>query len=131
MRRSPSCSSARAARRPKRSVAAVILLAVSLALGACGSSQSAGSSSRSATRPATSSNPPVSAPSVLDTKKIERAIARSILVQRGRRASVSCPANVSQREGLAFSCAAVLDGARTRFVVTELNASGYVHYQAY
>jgi hypothetical protein len=37
---------------------------------------------------------------------------------------------VHQKEGLEFSCTAVVKGVSTRFVVTELDGSGHVHYEA-
>ena len=86
-----------------------LLVAVSLAVAACGSAQS---------------------PTILDTEKVERAIERSSLAQRGKHAEVSCPAGVHQRKGLVFSCTAVVARRSTRFVVTELDGSGHVHYEA-
>ena len=71
-----------------------------------------------------------SAVRILDTEKVERAIERSSLAQRGQYAQVSCPAGVHQERGLVFSCIAVAKNVSTRFVVTELDASGHVHYAA-
>jgi hypothetical protein len=71
-----------------------------------------------------------SAVRILDTEKIERAIESSSLAQRGQYAQVSCPAGVHQERGLVFSCIAVAKNVSTRFVVTELDASGNVHYAA-
>jgi hypothetical protein len=85
------------------------LVAVSLAVTACGSSRS---------------------PTILNTEKIERAIERSSLVQRGKYAQVSCPSGVHQEKGLVFSCIAVAERGSTRFVVTQLDGSGRVHYEA-
>jgi hypothetical protein len=84
------------------------LVAASLAVTACGSSES---------------------PTILNTEKVERAIERSSLAQRGARADVSCPAGVHQTKGLAFSCTAVVKHDRTRFVVTQLDGSGHVRYE--
>jgi hypothetical protein len=92
-----------------RSSAAGVLVAVSLVLSACGSSGSA---------------------TILNTKKIEGAIEQSSLAQRGEHVQVNCPSSVRQQKGLVFYCVAVLGHSSTRFVVTELNGSGHVHYEA-
>ena len=98
-----------------------VLLAASLGLTACGSSGS----------PAASSFKRPSANLILDTEKVERAIERSSLEQRGVRAQVSCPSGVYQEKGLEFSCTAVVKrGGSTKFVVTELDAAGRVRYEA-
>jgi hypothetical protein len=70
------------------------------------------------------------APTILNTEKVERAIERSSLSQRGVHAVASCPAGVQQQKGLKFSCTAVVKGIGTRFVVTELDGSGHVQYEA-
>ena len=92
-----------------RSLVAGVLVAASLAVSACGSSPS---------------------PTILNTEKVERAIEHSSLAQRGAHAQVSCPSGVHQKQDLVFSCTAVVAGGRTRFVVTELDDSGHVHYEA-
>ena len=87
-----------------------VLVAASLAVTGCGSSES---------------------PTILNTEKVERAIESSSLAQRGAHAQVSCPSGVHQKEGLVFSCTAVVErGSSTRFVVTQLDESGHVHYEA-
>jgi hypothetical protein len=86
-----------------------VLVAVSLAVTACGSSKP---------------------PTILNTEKVERAIEQSSLTQRGKHAQVSCPSGVRQKKGLVFSCTAVVKRASTRFAVTELDGSGHVHYEA-
>jgi hypothetical protein len=86
-----------------------ILVGASLAVAACGSSGST---------------------TILNTEKIERAIEHSSLAQRGKHAQVSCPSGVHQKKGLVFSCTAVVGRHDTRFVVTELDGSGHVHYAA-
>jgi len=95
-----------------RSLVAGALVAASLAATACGSSE------------------PEAPPTILNTEKVERAIEKSSLDQRGQDARVSCPSGVHQKKGLEFSCTAVVKGAGTRFVVTELDGSGRVHYEA-
>jgi len=70
------------------------------------------------------------APTILNTEKVERAIERSSLVQRGKRAAVSCPSGVHQKKGSEFACTAVVKGKSTRFVVTQVDGSGNVHYEA-
>jgi hypothetical protein len=82
---------------------------VSLVLSACGSSGSA---------------------PILNTEKIEGAIEQSSLAQRGAHVQVSCPSGIRQRKGLVFTCVAVLGHSSTRFVVTELDGSGHVRYEA-
>jgi hypothetical protein len=69
-------------------------------------------------------------PTILDTEKVERAIEDSSLAQRGAEAQVSCPSGVHQKEGLTFECNAVAGGGSTRFVVTQIDGSGQVHYEA-
>jgi hypothetical protein len=104
-----------------RLLALAALIAAGSALAACGSSGSPA--------PAGSAGP--AAITILDTEKVERAIERSSLAQRGLRAQVSCPAGVHQKKGLRFFCTAVVKGAdSTSFAVTELDGSGRVHYEA-
>ncbi len=91
------------------SLVACLVVAAGLAVTACGSSES---------------------PTILNTEKVERAIEQSSLAQRGKHARVSCPSGVHQKKGLPFSCTAVVKRASTRFVVTQLNAAGRVHYEA-
>jgi hypothetical protein len=86
-----------------------VLVAASVAVGACGSSGTA---------------------TILNTEAVERAIEHSSLAQRGQRAGVSCPSGVHQKKGVVFSCTAVVGRDTTRFVVTELDGSGQVRYQA-
>jgi hypothetical protein len=71
-----------------------------------------------------------SSPTILNTEKVEQAIADSSLAQRNAVAHVTCPAGVRQQAGLAFSCTAVANGVSTRFDVTQLDGSGHVHYEA-
>jgi hypothetical protein len=92
-----------------RSFVAGVLVAASLAVSACGSSGS---------------------PTILNTEKVERAIEHSSLAQRGKHAQVSCPSGVQQKKGMAFACTAIVKRASTRFVVTQLDGSGHVHYEA-
>jgi hypothetical protein len=86
-----------------------VLVAAGIAVTACGSSGS---------------------PAVINAKTIERAITNSSLAQRGLHAKVSCPSGVPQTKGLVFECTAVVNRDITTFVVTELNSSGAVHYEA-
>jgi hypothetical protein len=94
---------------PTRSLFAGVLVATGLALSACGSSE---------------------APTILNTEKVERAIEVSTLTQRGKHAQVTCPSGVHQTKGLAFDCTAVVGRGSTRFVVTQLDGAGRVHYEA-
>jgi hypothetical protein len=86
-----------------------LLLLAGLVLVACGSSESS---------------------ATLDAGKVERAIERSSLAQRGVRPKVSCPAEIAQEKGLVFSCTAVAKGIGTNFVVTQLDDAGHVRYEA-
>lgn len=97
-------------RWPGRLLAAGVLVAASLAVTACGSSPES--------------------PTILNTEKIERAIEKSSLAQREKRAQVSCPSGVHQTKGLVFFCTAVVRRDSTRFVVTQVDGSGRVHYEA-
>jgi hypothetical protein len=99
-------------RRRGRLLVAGLLGAASLTLSACGSSGSA---------PARVT--------ILNTEKVERAIERSSLDQRGKHVQVSCPSGVHQRMGSVFSCT-VIKGGSARFVVTQLDGSGHVRYEA-
>ena len=92
-----------------RAQAAGALVAASLAVTACGSSE-----------PET----------MLNTEKVERAIERSSLVQRGQRVRVTCPSGVHQRKALVFYCTAVAAHISTQFTVTEMDGAGHVHYEA-
>lgn len=92
-----------------RSLVAGALVAASLALAACGSSE---------------------APTILNTQKVESAIEQSILSQRDQQADVSCPSGVHQKEDLVFSCVASVSSGDTRFVVTQTDGSGHVRYEA-
>lgn len=92
-------------------VTAGVVVAASLAIAGCGSSGSG-------------------SPTILNTEKVERAIEHSSLAQRGRRAQVTCPSGVHQKKGLVFSCTALVGPGSTRFVVTERDGSGHVHYEA-
>lgn len=104
-----------------RSICIGSVLVTSIAAAACGSS-----------KPSTESGPSVSKVSsrILDTEKVESAIERSALDQRGEHARVSCPAGIQQKEGLVFSCTAVVGPTSTQFIVSELDGSGHVHYVA-
>lgn len=92
-----------------RLLLASVLVTASVAFTACGKSE---------------------APTILNTEKVERAIERSSLVQRGKRANVTCPSGVHQKKGLEFACTAVVKGKSTRFAVTQVDGSGNVHYEA-
>ena len=93
----------------RRSFVAGVLVAAGLVVTACGSSGS---------------------PVILNTEKIERSIEQSSFTQRGADARVSCPSGVHQKKGLVFSCTAVVGRVSTRFVVSQTDGSGHVHYEA-
>ncbi len=107
----PAGATTRRRRQRAGQVGASVLAAAALGLCACGSSAQ-------------------DRPRILDTEKVERAIERSSWSQRGRLPRVSCPAGVEQREGVVFACTATVAGEVTRFVVTELDGDGRVHYEA-
>lgn len=73
---------------------------------------------------------PAAAPAVLDTEKVERAIERSSLAQRGLEPRVSCPSGVLQRKGAMFACTAVVGRRSTRFAVRQMDGAGTVRYEA-
>jgi hypothetical protein len=93
-----------------RALAAVALAVGAVAAAGCGGSDAA--------------------PVILDTEKVERAIERSSREQRATTPRVSCPSGVHQKKGVVFECTAVVRGKTTRFVVTELDDDGRVHYEA-
>jgi hypothetical protein len=97
-------------RVPRLTFATVALTGVAIAFGACGSS----------------SDPTA----MLNTARVENAIARSSLEQRGQRAEVSCPSEVKQEVGLGFSCVASVGQVETKFVVTQTDSAGNVRYEA-
>jgi hypothetical protein len=102
-------SGARPRPRLRRLASAGAVLAAALAVASCGSEQ------------------PVA---TLDSGRIERAIERSSLAQRGVQAAVTCPSGVPAQEGLKFSCIAMVEGEGTRFLVTQRDDAGKVRYEA-
>lgn len=110
------------------SSAAVLLVAASLALAACGmSTPSVGASGSTAGSSASAVSLHTH---VLNTAKIARAIESSALTQRGKHVRVVCPSGVTQRKGIAFQCTAYYGHSTTPFAVTELDGLGNVHYVA-
>lgn len=108
---------------------ALILLATALAVGilvsACGSSTPSSTTTAAAVRHATG---------VLDTKRVELAIAQSIMAKRHLRAKVRCPSGVLQEQGLTFACIATTYSHRrplkTVFTVFQRDSRGNVYYQS-
>jgi hypothetical protein len=100
----------RAAKPASRASLLAMLVAGSLTVAACGSSDNS--------------------PTILNTEKVERAIEQSISLQRGKTAHVSCPSGVHQKKGLVFSCTAVVKRKSTQFTVTQQDGAGHVHYEA-
>ncbi len=98
-------------RRLGRSLAAGLLIAASLTFAACGKEEA-----KSAT--------------ILNTEKVERAIEHSVLAQRDKKARVSCPSGVHQKQGITFSCTATVKRVDTQFVVTQQDGAGRVRYEA-
>jgi hypothetical protein len=64
----------------------------------------------------------------LDTVKLERAIAGSILTGHHVYTLVSCPAHVPQRRGHRFACTANLSVGSYPVYVTEVDGDGRVSY---
>jgi Domain of unknown function (DUF4333) len=64
----------------------------------------------------------------LDVAGVQRAIAQSILSQRGLHSTVTCPAEVIQKAGITFTCVATVNGRRYPFAVTEVDDHGHVRY---
>jgi hypothetical protein len=72
-----------------------------------------------------------SAPLVgLDIPDVRHSIEASVFSQRGKHATVSCPAEVLQRAGLKFTCTAVVEGSSRGypFLVSEVDGAGHVRY---
>jgi hypothetical protein len=65
---------------------------------------------------------------ILNIAKVQTAIAASILSQRHLRASVACPPQVIQQEGVKFTCTAIVAGKQYPFSVTQVNGAGRVSY---
>jgi hypothetical protein len=65
----------------------------------------------------------------LDTVKLERAIAGSILTGHHVYTLVSCPTHVPQRQGHRFACSANLSVGSYPVYVTEVNGDGHVSYR--
>jgi hypothetical protein len=70
-----------------------------------------------------------SSATTLNSFRVERAIADSILRERDLYATVACPSKVAQRAGHEFTCQAHLDVGTYPIDVTETNASGHVRYE--
>jgi hypothetical protein len=65
----------------------------------------------------------------LDSPKVERAIANSILHERGLDTAVACPPKVLQQAGHVFTCTARLDVGTYPVTATEIGDSGQVRFQ--
>ena len=65
----------------------------------------------------------------LDSAKVERAIANSILDERGLYTTVACPSKVVQQAGHVFTCTARLDVGTYSVKATETGGSGQVRFQ--
>jgi hypothetical protein len=112
---------ARGARGRARAGAVLAALACSIVLGACGSSSS--------------KTTPTGPLGTLNTAADAHAIEKSILTQRGIRATVACPPKVILEQGRTFECIATYRAkkkphrkATTLFLVTIQNSRGYVTY---
>lgn len=65
---------------------------------------------------------------ILDSAKVERAIATSILKEHSLYTTVACPAKVPQQSGHVFVCTAHLEVGAYPVTVIETNGSGQVRY---
>jgi uncharacterized protein DUF4333 len=65
----------------------------------------------------------------LDREKVERAIATSVLRERGLYTTVACPSKIPQLAGHAFTCNARLNVGTYPVSVTEVDGAGNVRYQ--
>jgi Domain of unknown function (DUF4333) len=65
----------------------------------------------------------------LNSAKVERAIAKSIVQERALHATVACPSKVPEAVGHIFTCTAHLDVGTYPVRVAEIDASGHVRYQ--
>jgi hypothetical protein len=70
-----------------------------------------------------------SSATTLDSARVERAIANSILRERNLYTMVTCPSKVPQQAGHVFTCTAHLDVGTYPIAVTETNGSGHVRYE--
>ena len=64
----------------------------------------------------------------LNIAKVEQSIKQSISSQRRLNSTVTCPAEVIQKEGIVFTCTAVANGRSYPFEVTEVDDEGHVRY---
>jgi hypothetical protein len=65
----------------------------------------------------------------LDSAKVARAIATSILAEHHLRATVECPHQVPQESGRVFACSARLDAGAYPVRVNEVGDDGEVRYE--
>jgi hypothetical protein len=65
----------------------------------------------------------------LNTVRVERAVANSILKERGLYTTVTCPSKVLRKAGRIFVCQARLSVGVYPVSVTETNANGHVSYE--
>jgi hypothetical protein len=64
----------------------------------------------------------------LDIAGVEHAIEQSIHSERHLAATVTCPAEVLQQAGIAFTCTARVNGRLYPFAVSEVDGDGHVRY---
>lgn len=65
-------------------------------------------------------------PVILNTDRVEQAIQASILQQRHKPSTVSCPVNIEQRQGEVFYCRATVGSRNYPVVVTQVDGVGHV-----
>lgn len=65
---------------------------------------------------------------VLNVEAVKRAIARSMLSHRQATASITCPSQVLQKQGIFFTCSATTASHSRVFDVTIVDDNGHVRY---
>jgi hypothetical protein len=66
---------------------------------------------------------------VLNVEIVERAVARSILIQHHLHAGVKCPEHVPRQAGLVFTCTARLEVGTYPVSATVTSTNGHIRYQ--
>jgi hypothetical protein len=67
----------------------------------------------------------------VDATRIEKAIEVSVAQQRHVLSIAVCPTGVARQAGKQFTCTVTMaNGQQSRFIVTEKDDKGNVHYQA-
>jgi hypothetical protein len=97
----------RSVHRPAARIVVLPTLIVMLCVSACGSSAR-----------------------YVDSAKVERAIADSVLAEHGIHSNVQCPTRIPQRAGEQFACGVRLDAGTYWVSATEVGGAGKVRYRS-